>query len=224
MSKQEYILIKRAYSVQNKDICAYSNLPQSPSYIYLIAGVHGNEPEGVYVLEQLYAWCKTQNLSKPLMIIPDINPDGAAAKTRVNANGVDLNRNWPTSDWQAEYSEAKYNPGVEPLSEPENVFLYNMLSEFKPEAIISFHSWKPILNYNPAAKNLAEYFNKFNNYPMQDSIGYPTPGSLGQYATEELECPILTYELPEIASSASMQDIWLQNAEALQSYFGQFKR
>ncbi len=224
MSKQDYILLKRGYSVLGRDICAYSNIDLSPSYIYLIAGTHGNEPESLYVLEQLFAWCKEQDLNKALLIIPDLNPDGAAAKTRVNANGVDLNRNWPTSNWQPTYTEAKYNPGIEPLSEPENLFLYNLFTERKPEAIISFHSWKPILNHNSYAKDMAQYIGNLNHYSIQDSIGYPTPGSLDAYATEELECPLLTYELPELVTVSSMQDIWQQNAVALHSYFGQFKR
>src|SRR5689334_21712127 len=38
----------------------------------------------------------------PILIIPSLNPDGLLADTRVNANGVDLNRNYPTPEWKEE--------------------------------------------------------------------------------------------------------------------------
>ena len=38
-----------------KDITAFKNQLNAHKYLYLLAGVHGDEPEGVFVLEQLFS-------------------------------------------------------------------------------------------------------------------------------------------------------------------------
>ena len=35
------------------------------------------------------------------------------------------------------------------------------------------------------------------NYPIEESIGYPTPGSFGTYAGVERNIPIITLEMDE---------------------------
>lgn len=178
--------------------------------------MHGNEPEGIFVLSKLFAWLQQQNISTPILVVPIINPDGFAAKTRVNANGVDLNRNWPTSDWEGDFVEPRYCPGEKPLSEPENIFLVELFKEYSPKLIISFHSWKPIIDHNKHATEIAKFIAEYNGYKTTTNIGYPTPGSLGSYVDEVLNCGIITYELPELVAGFSLEEIWLQNAEGLQ--------
>lgn len=217
-----YTKLKVGHSVNHKEIIAYANNTCTDNYIYLIAGVHGDEPEGVFILDKLFSWLKIQNLAKPTIVIPVINPDGLALNTRVNGNAIDLNRNWPSSSWSKEFVESRYNPGTSPLSEPENIFLYDLFKQFKPSIIFSFHTWHPMLDHNLHAKQVAHYLAKYNNYQVVDYIGYPTPGSLGSYVDEVLNCGIITYELPAASSKLSMDDIWLNNATALQNYFLNF--
>ena len=57
----------------------------------LIGVIHGNEAKG-YEITQLIRTMPTPP-GIDLWIIDSINPDGQAADTRENANGVDLNRN-----------------------------------------------------------------------------------------------------------------------------------
>lgn len=76
-----------------------------------------------------------------------------------------------------------------------------------------------MLNHNQRAKGVADYLAKYNNYPVADYIGYPTPGSLGSFVNEFLDCGIITYELPTISETLNMDEIWLENSIALQSYF-----
>ena len=63
----------------------------------LIIGVfHGDEPQGKFIIEEYLKYHRVDNL----LFIPCLNPDGLELGVRVNANGVDLNRNFPTKNWQ----------------------------------------------------------------------------------------------------------------------------
>ncbi|MGE0207339.1 MAG: hypothetical protein AB7R69_05830 [Candidatus Babeliales bacterium] len=133
---------------------------------------------------------------------------------------MDLNRNLPTKDWSAAASKPKYNPGPKALSEPENQFLVKLLDKYKPGLIISFHTWKPILNYNGDCKDVADFFHAFNQYEMASDIGYPTPGSLGTFAVEKYNSPVLTFECPELKTHReTLKQIWEENEEGLKKFF-----
>ena len=93
--------------------------------------VHGDEVEGVYLLKNIFDWLKERNeIEIPLIVIPILNVDGYRTGTRVNAHGVDLNRNLPSSNWESGARAAKYFPGNEALSEPENQFLVKLFNKF----------------------------------------------------------------------------------------------
>lgn len=211
--------LKSGKSVEENEIEAYKTDVSSKKYLYLMAGTHGDEVEGVYVLKQLFDWLKEEHSLNdlPIIVVPILNPDGYRASSRVNAHAVDLNRNYPTENWSSEFKKDKYNPGPEPLSEPENLFLSELFKKFKPGFIISFHSWKPILNFNDDAEDIANYLASYNEYPVCSDIGYPTPGSLGTYAPQEFNSPVLTFECPLLASGKSLKEIWQENEEGLKS-------
>jgi protein MpaA len=155
-----------------------------------------------------------------MVVVPILNVDGYQNRTRVNAHLVDLNRNLPTKDWSTDHKEPRYNPGPKPLSEPENQFLVKLMDKYKPGFIISFHTWKPILNFNGECKDVAEFLNKYNNYEMAGDIGYPTPGSLGTFAVEKYQSPVLTFECPELKTHReSLKDIWNENEKGLKDFF-----
>lgn len=207
------------HSVENNEIEAYKTDAQADKYLYLLAGTHGDEVEGVYVLKQLFEWLKTEHALEelPIVVIPILNPDGYRSSSRVNSHAVDLNRNYPTHNWNAEFKKGKNNPGPNALSEPENIFLDKLFNKFHPGFIISFHSWKPILNFNDDAQDVAEYLSSYNEYPVTGDIGYPTPGSLGTYAPEKYNAPVLTFECPVLNEGKSLKDIWDENEEGLKS-------
>ena len=209
-------------SLEGHPIPVFKTDIKAPKYLYLMAGVHGDEVEGVYVLKELFSWLKQEHSLKdmPMIVIPILNVDGYRTQSRVNAHLVDLNRNLPTKDWTGNATQPKYNPGPKPLSEPENQFLVKLLDKYKPGLIISFHTWKPILNYNGDCKDIAEYLNGFNQYEMDSDIGYPTPGSLGTFGPEKYSSPVLTFECPELRTHReSLKDIWKENEEGLKSMF-----
>ena len=207
------------HSVEGNEIKAYRTDITAKKYLYLMAGTHGDEVEGVYVLDKLYDWLKNEHSLNdlPIIVLPILNPDGYRAGSRVNSHAVDLNRNYPTKNWSAEFKKDKYNPGSGPLSEPENIYLENLFKKYKPGFILSFHSWKPILNYNGDAEDVANYLGSYNNYPVMGDIGYPTPGSLGNYGPEKYNCPVLTFECPVLNDDISLKSIWEENEEGLKS-------
>lgn len=165
----------------------------------LIIGVfHGDEPQGKYLIEE---YLKLKN-SKNLLFIPCLNPDGLSLNRRTNANNVDLNRNFPTKNWGEDTSQAgdnpsDYNCGNSPASEIETKFVINIVEKYKPEAIITLHAPYKIVNYDGPAENIAQKISNIIKYPVEPSIGYPTPGSFGTYCGVEKNIPTITLELDE---------------------------
>lgn len=214
--------IEPGKSVEGRPIRAFVSDVNTPAskWLYLLAGTHGDEVEGIHVCEELFRWIKTEPSLKemPIVVIPVLNVDGHKAGTRVNARKIDLNRNMPTKDWSPEASQEKYNPGPEPLSEPENKFIVSVLDKYRPAVILSFHTWKPILNYNGDSKDVAEFLASFNNYPLDGDIGYPTPGSFGSFVPEQYQAGVLTFECPPIEGSVGLKEIWAENEKGLKEF------
>ena len=123
-------------------------LGDGPRWVAVIGGIHqGNEANTTNLVNLLLEHFR-ENLDQipdgvGLAFIPDLNPDGAAAGTRANANGVDLNRNWD-ADWQPD----SYGPtglvvgggGTEPFSEPETRVLARYLRARPFLTAIFYHS------------------------------------------------------------------------------------
>lgn len=211
--------LRSGTSVEGDEIKAYKSESTGNKYLYLMAGVHGDEVEGVYVVDQLFKWLKEQDFDIPMIVIPIVNVDGYRAGTRVNAHGVDLNRNLATDCWTAEVRAPKYNPGKEAVSEPENQFLTKLLDKFEPGLIISVHSWKPMVNYNGDCEDIAKYMNSHNGYEIADDIGYPTPGSLGTYGSVNLNSPVVTFECPTLSDDVTLKSVWDENEAAFKGIF-----
>lgn len=141
-----------------------------------------------------------------LLLIPCLNPDGMQLGQRTNANGVDLNRNFPTKNWgknlgdnaTCDDEKSAYYGGISAGSEIETQFLIDTISEFKPQIILTLHAPYKVVNYDGPAKELAEKISAIINYPVEASIGYPTPGSFGTYAGVERQISTITLELDEI--------------------------
>jgi murein peptide amidase A len=183
-----------------------------------VAGVHGDEVEGTYLLQQLFSWLKDEETSEvkvPLVVIPILNVDGYRVGTRGNAHGVDLNRNYPAESWTKECKNSQYYPGDKPLSELENQYLLSLFNKYPPALIITFHAWKPMINYNGDCRKVAAFLSDYNTYPVVEKLKkHPTPGSLGEYAPSELGAPVLTFEAPLLSDRGKLKDIWEESATA----------
>lgn len=171
----------------------------------LIIGVfHGDEPQGKYLIEKylsqkIYPQKEGNN---NLIFIPCLNPDGMQNNIRTNANGVDLNRNFPTKNWGQDGSDAGENPkdyygGKAPASEIETQFVIDIIEKYQPKLILTLHAPYKIVNYDGPAHDIAQKISEIINYPVEPSIGYPTPGSFGTYCGVERNIPTITLELDE---------------------------
>ena len=166
---------------------------------FIFSGIHGDERESVILAKALMeelASEKQQTL-KNFGIIPLMNPDGFLKNQRQNDNGVDLNRNFPTQNWETNQLGEHYYAGPSPASEPEIQFLIQIIADYAPKQIISIHTPYRVINYDGPALEAAQKLTEYNHYPIEESIGYPTPGSFGTYTGIERNIPTITLELPE---------------------------
>ena len=176
--------------------------------VLVLGGVHGDEPEGVEAcLGLLNTWSSSFSLRLHVTLVPAFNVDGVLRSSRVNANGVDLNRNMMTEDWTAEIATPRYNPGPSANSEPEIRALVRWLDEQRPVFVLSMHSWHPMLNSNGDCGGEAEAMAELTGYEIKPSIGYPTPGCLGTYCGLERDIPTLTYEIERGLKTAEILKI-----------------
>jgi murein peptide amidase A len=198
---QAYFLEPRATHQKPLPKSGFEPFPKIDTLFF--GAFHGDEPESATLLFRLIdalAQEPTLLAKKPVVIVPIVNPDGLLANTRKNASGVDINRNFRTTNWESNHPEDHYYAGLAPLSEPETHAVVNLIEACKPQKIITVHTPYRLVNYdgpNPQTQAWAEDFGRFCNYPVEASIGYPTPGSFGSWAGLQLGIPVITLELPE---------------------------
>ncbi len=122
-------------SIRGKALTACT-VGTGPRRIYVIGGLHGDEPEApaaAELLPELLAAAKPQSIT--VRILKDMNPDGGAAKTRTNTRRVDLERNWPSKDFHKDD-----RTGDRALSELETSAVNADISAFKPDILVVFQS------------------------------------------------------------------------------------
>ncbi|MFT3788937.1 MAG: DUF2817 domain-containing protein [Tepidisphaeraceae bacterium] len=193
-----------------------------PSTVLFFAAIHGDEPTTAGVAKRLIALLESHSairatLPRTVYLIPVANPDGLAKKTRTNAHGVDLNRNFDAKNWKSTRRGRTWN-GTEPLSEPESRALRDLILQIRPARILALHSIEPGKhgnNYDGPARELAELLASHNRYPVLPTIGYPTPGSFGSWAGIDMNIPVITLELQ---NNMSTEKAWNENREALLTF------
>lgn len=200
-------------SVEGREIVAHW-LGSGPEVVTFFGAFHGDEPESVLVVENFRDYLREHPElleGKTAVFLPVVNPDGLEAEQRKNAREVDLNRNFPTSNWNSEGKDTDYWGGPSAASEPETRIVVDLLERFPPARIISVHCPYRCVNYDGPAEELAELIADANGYEVKPSIGYATPGSFGTYAGIERKIPTITLELPPTGE----EDVWNQNREAM---------
>jgi hypothetical protein len=180
--------------------------------ILVIGGIHGDELTSVSTVFRWLNWIDQPDASRyQWRVIPVANPDGLLARssTRVNANGVDINRNFQTPDWGRDAenywvrrtrSDPRRHPGKSAGSEVETRWLQAQIEEFRPDLIIGMHAPYNLLDYDgpvPEPMHFGRlYLNRLGVYP----------GSLGNYGGLFKQIPVITIELPHATVMPSQSD------------------
>lgn len=118
--------------------------------VVVVGGLHGGFAPGSVVFPDLLLQHFNDNPAElppgfALFTFANVNPDSAAAPGelagRLNANGVDLNRNFGCN-WssEADWRGTPVNPGSAPFSEPETRALRDFLVDLQPELVIFYEA------------------------------------------------------------------------------------
>lgn len=195
------------FSVQGQPIECLT-IGNGSTTIMLIATIHGDEAVGTPLLARLMREAALQPpwmRDRRLVVVPLANPDGYALRRRGNARGVDLNRNFPASSFT---NHRRHGSG--PLSEPESRALHMIVMREQPPRIISLHQPLACIDYDgdgaALAQAMAAALAPEHALPVRRLGGYP--GSLGSFAGEDLDIPIITVELPGTADHLNDEALW----------------
>ncbi|WP_045216438.1 M14 family murein peptide amidase A [Desulfonatronovibrio magnus] len=187
------------------------------SRVLVVGGTHGDEYSSVSIV---FRWMEILDVHHSglfhWIFMPLLNPDGLLLdnSTRTNARGVDINRNFPGPLWrEVGYQRWKdftsenprYYPGPFAMSEPETMFLVELIRKFSPDAIISVHSPLNLVDFDGPGRPPASIGNlglrRLGNFP----------GTLGNFAGIQMGIPVITLELASSArmpSSSEISSIW----------------
>jgi protein MpaA len=127
--------------------------PDTQRKTLVVGCIHGNERAGIAIAKRLISTGLAAETD--LWIITNLNPDGAAAGTRGNANGVDLNRNFP---WHWRKLSGTYSSGPRPLSEPETRIAYRLIERVRPSVSIWFHQHLDLVDDSTGNRSLERRF------------------------------------------------------------------
>jgi hypothetical protein len=194
-----------------RDVPAAAPSAKAPRRVLVLGGIHGDEYSAVVVAFQWIERLRGDRFQRfQWRVLPCVNPDGLLAQPshRTNAHGVDLNRNFPTPDWDAHavsywkgktHSDPRRFPGTQAGSEPETRWIVEQIDSYKPDAIVSIHAPLNVLDfdgpYTPPAKL---------GYLRLAPLG-TYPGSLGGYGGMFLRLPVMTPELPTATHTPSAE-------------------
>lgn len=172
--------------------------------LLIIASIHGDETGGTPLARRLMREMEARRgllASRRVMVIPEANPDGVARRSRYNARGVDLNRNFRTENWSS-----GLRAGAFPFSEPETRAVVQAIRIFRPHRIVSIHEPLACIDYDGPGAEMAVRISEHGDLPVQKLGG--RPGSLGSYAGLEKGIPCITIELPPGASGMPDRRLW----------------
>ncbi|MFK5985675.1 MAG: M14 family zinc carboxypeptidase [Pseudomonadota bacterium] len=206
--------------------------------VLLFGGIHGDEYSSVSVsFKWLNILSKHHSGLFHWQTSPLVNPDGLLRKKsqRMNNNGVDLNRNFPSLEaaqvhldyWQQEtHSASRRYPGEKPLSEKESQWLDAIIKQFKPDVIVSLHAPYGLVDFDGELTQQAVNTISPPSHlgPLHLHLLGTYPGSLGRYGSEVLNIPVITVELEYAGIMPSKKDIsqiWVDLVAWLKKYFSE---
>ena len=207
-------------SVENRAI-EYLVFGEGNDVVFILATIHGDEYVGTPLVHRLAEYLdKHPRLldGRKVVLLPNANPDGMAHFDHFNVNGVDLNRNFDSSN-----RRNGGRAGRRALSEPEACAIQKIIEKYSPNRVVSIHqlrSWasssdKPsgMVDYEGPAEALAEQISYHCKLPAE-KFG-TQHGSLGAYVGNDLGVPIITLELTKFDYGLTLEQLWGKYGNAL---------
>jgi len=143
------------HSVRGRAITALVLGAQHAQRTLLVVGcIHGNECAGLAIVDALARSPVARGVQ--LWLVGEMNPDGTAAGTRQNADGVDLNRNFPYR-WQP-IADPVYHSGPRPLSEPETRAAVGVIERARPTVTIWYHQHEDLVDMSGGDRGVARRY------------------------------------------------------------------
>lgn len=186
---------------------------------FILAAIHGDEHMGIPLVQRLVVYLQKHPRllqDHKVILMPIANPDGVAHYSHLNANNVDLNRNFDAANWR----KGKWR-GAHALSEPEARIIKQLIQEYSPNRIVSIHQivrlFGPktagMIDHDGPGEALARHMAQYCKLPAQK--WGTSRGSLGSYAGVDLGIPIITLELPKYDVELSSEHLWKKYGTAL---------
>lgn len=153
-------------SVRNRPILAERVGTESGLVVLLVGLLHGDEIGSNPVLSRVRRDLLENGSSADVWIIRVASPDGFVDKARLNARGVDLNRNFKTSDWQRTVRGQNFS-GRSSGSEPETNAIAAFISKHRPVLSVWFHQVGPMVDPHPLGDiRIMQKFAAVVGYPL----------------------------------------------------------
>jgi hypothetical protein len=212
--------VKFGSSVNGKDLWSFeSGGPPGRTNVILVAGQHGDETAGPKLLFQLLDALESKNIVVPshlnLIVVPLINPDGAHAGTRNNANNVDLNR----------------DVFQRVVGQPETEAVKRLFLKHRPVRSVNFHGGILVVSYpfddvfdlSPRDTDLRSYAQSYADaHPKIDriingAVWYVAVGSLDDWQHRVLNNLCVTAEISKIKDSPTENTLWQDNRMSIEA-------
>ena len=226
------------YSLEKRPIVCH-RLGSGPLHVLIVGGIHGNEIGTVKLVYRLISQLSREESAwnhLTIHCIPCLNPDGLAVAQdhpgffsggklgRLNARGVDLNRNFPSQNFTSRsvwahgknYQEStEVFCGETAASEPEIQALLSHISAFRPEVYVAFHSaGRDVMGSSDAlGQKLAAAFSKATNYRLQS---HEKGRGLGQTGTAGDWCQENGITYVEVEASSRWGSDWKKQKAGIQ--------
>lgn len=220
-------------SVEGRPLVGY-RFGNGSVFVALIGGIHGSyEPNTVILANRFVEFLGESPQMIPsdisVFVIPAMNPDGlvrTGTRGRVNANHVDLNRNWGCK-WARDagsYQGVPFTTGSSAFSEPESRAVRDFLLQNDFKIAVFYHSRGSVIFYGECGGagrsfELAERVSRATGYRVEDSAEYPTtralPGSITGEGADYLDSQGLAAIDVELSTRDRNDIDWEENYRGL---------
>lgn len=154
-------------SVRGREIIAYRKGRAGATRTVMVIGeMHGDERGGVVTAAHLVNQVAVRT-DVDVWTIQTMNPDGYAARTRTNARGVDLNRNFP-ENWVLSGKGTNKYSGPWAASEPETQALMAFLKAVRPDEVASIHQPLKGIGRSPKGEGFQQRLSRQLGLPIKE--------------------------------------------------------